>query len=95
MTKSKIDSDCKSRMAAYVAYFSDPAYEAHPYDPFTDTTTPRRRRRRLSVARAINQAKNSGLDVIVDRGDGTSFTFRQRDGDNVSITPANEWDDVQ
>ena len=54
------------RVAAYVATFSDPAYEAHPYDPFEDTTTPRRRQRRMSLKRVIACAKQAGADVIVN-----------------------------
>ena len=95
VTKSPSPPDCKSRVAAYVAYFSDPAYEAHPFDPFTDTTKPRRKRRRMSIARAITQVKKHGVEVTVDRGDGTRFTFRrgEPDGDNVSIAPidSSEW----
>jgi hypothetical protein len=80
------------KAAAYVAHFSNPVFD---YDPFEDTPRRRRKRRRMSIARAINQAKKSGVDVVVDRGDGTRFTFRQSEPDasNISITPidSSEW----
>jgi hypothetical protein len=71
MTKSKSPADFKSRVAAYVALHSDPAYEAHPYDPFEDTTTPRRRQRRMSLKRVIAQARKAGVDATVTTRDGT------------------------
>jgi hypothetical protein len=70
------------RVADYVAHFDPP-----DYDPFEDTLRRRRKRRRMSIARAINQMKNSGVDLIVD---GTKFTFKQSEPDSISEADAEQ-----
>ena len=93
MTKPKFDSDFKSRVASYVAYFSDAAYEANPpYDPFEDITTPRRRRRRLSLKQITAQGKKLGVDTTITTRDGTvTLHFSER---SVLGTLPNTTDDA-
>ena len=103
MTKSNFSAGRKRRFACdYVpkdhearAYAQFVRQNFEPWDWDEIINKPCRKPRGLSLARAITQAKKSGVDVIVDRGDGTRFTFRQSEPDasNISITPidSSEW----
>jgi hypothetical protein len=77
-------------VAAYVAYFSDPTSEAHPFDPFEDVTTPRRRKRRMSLKRVITAAKKAGVDATVTTRDGT-VTLHFGGHEPIAPTDCSEW----
>jgi hypothetical protein len=62
------------------------------HEPFDWPTRPRRKRRRLSLARAIRHAREAGGELAV-APDGT-ITLRFEAG-SAPLAPANEWDTVQ
>ena len=82
-------ADYKPRNAAERRAYA--AFCIERFEPF-DLLTKLRRKRRMSVARAIAQARKAGVDVIVERGDGTRFTFRQNTATDANAPVGNEFD---
>jgi hypothetical protein len=66
LKKPQNSSDSKVRIARFIGVINgDETYDpTPPFDPFEDTPTPpRKRRRRFSLARAIKQAATAGMPV--------------------------------
>jgi hypothetical protein len=91
-TKAKIVDAGKSRAAAFVALFSDPAYEAYPFDRFDDDLSPHRRRRLLSSKRVIAQARKLGVDATIVT-DGGTVTLRF--GETTTTPTTSDDDEVE
>jgi hypothetical protein len=65
------------------------------FEPFDWPTRPSRKRRRLSLTRAINQARKAGADVLIAPDGSVTLRFSEAVVGHVPTTPANEWDTVQ
>jgi hypothetical protein len=74
--------------------YLDESTDLEEYPP-TGRRKRRKRIRKLTLAQAIKQARNAGIDAGVISVDGVTLEFGSKSHDGIKLPDKNEWDAVQ